>query len=64
MALGVRGHARNLDDGRVELLACGEESALERFQAWLQDGPELARVDSLDCEVVELARLPDDFVVK
>ena len=31
LELGIRGHARNLPDGRVEVLACGEAAALEEF---------------------------------
>jgi acylphosphatase len=50
--LGVRGHARNLPDGRVEVLAAGEPSALAALEAWLRQGPALARVDGL---VVEAA---------
>ena len=34
-ALGLRGYARNLADGRVEVLACGEPAAIEAFVSWL-----------------------------
>jgi acylphosphatase len=30
-ALGISGYARNLPDGRVEVLACGETAALQRL---------------------------------
>ena len=43
-ALQLRGYARNLADGRVEVLAVGSEAALECFAAWLQHGPPAARV--------------------
>ena len=33
--LGISGHARNLPDGRVEVLACGEEPAVSAFVSWL-----------------------------
>jgi acylphosphatase len=36
--LGLRGHARNLDDGRVEVVAEGSRDACERLLAAL-DGP-------------------------
>lgn len=46
--LGISGHARNLADGRVEVLACGERAALDRFIERLQQGPEWSRVEPLD----------------
>ena len=48
LALGVRGVARNLDDGRVEVLAAGEAGALDVLAAWLRSGPPQARVDELE----------------
>jgi acylphosphatase len=48
--LGLGGYARNLADGRVEVLACGPREAVTRLRAWLLQGPPLARVDALDCE--------------
>lgn len=49
-ALGLRGHARNLADGRVEVLAAGPEESIEMLARWLADGPPLARVDSVERE--------------
>lgn len=51
-ALGITGYARNLADGRVEVLACGDASALERLQAWLWQGPPAAEVIDVRCESV------------
>ncbi|CNF39684.1 acylphosphatase [Yersinia rohdei] len=46
--LGVTGYARNCDDGSVEVVACGEELAVERLMAWIkQGGPRGARVERL-----------------
>jgi acylphosphatase len=36
--LGVTGHARNLPDGRVEVLACGTPEVVEALCAWLWAG--------------------------
>ena len=47
VALGLRGHARNLGSGDVEVLAIGEAAAIERLAAWLQHGPPTARVDEV-----------------
>ncbi|WBA80172.1 acylphosphatase [Endozoicomonas sp. GU-1] len=42
--LGIGGWARNLPDGRVEVLMCGSEEAVARLEEWLHKGPPLARV--------------------
>lgn len=42
--LGLRGYVRNLPDGRVEVVACGEVEALDCLCAWLRDGPPHAAV--------------------
>ena len=48
LALGLRGHARNLDDGRVEVVAAGDAGAIETLAAWLRQGPPMARVDRVE----------------
>lgn len=53
--LDLDGHARNLDDGRVEVLASGTSEALAALEEWLRVGPPAARVDG-----VEIRTLPDD----
>ena len=50
LQLGLSGHARNLPDGRVEVLACGDEKALAGLRGWLRRGPPYARVDGLECQ--------------
>lgn len=51
--LGVTGWVRNNPDGRVEGSATGRPEDLEAFQAWLRQGPKLAKVEKLDVEEVE-----------
>ena len=58
VALGLRGYARNLPDGRVEVLAAGEEAAIARLESWLHRGTPMARVDAVErveCEIEESA---------
>ncbi len=43
-AAGVAGWARNLDDGRVEVVLEGGAEAVERVVAWCRTGPALAVV--------------------
>ncbi|ELY4511636.1 acylphosphatase [Cronobacter dublinensis] len=46
--LGVTGYARNLDDGSVEVLACGEAEQAEKLIAWLKaGGPRSAHVEKV-----------------
>lgn len=51
--LGVTGWARNLADGRVEAVACGEAAALDAFARWLAHGPPHARVTDVVAREVE-----------
>ncbi len=49
-ALGLTGHAVNLDDGRVEVVACGDDAAIEALHRWLHRGPPSARVRAVERE--------------
>ncbi len=42
--LGVRGVARNLPDGSVEVIADGTPEAVQNLREWLHSGPPGARV--------------------
>jgi acylphosphatase len=49
--LGLAGYARNLADGRVEVVATGSElPALARLEELLRAGPAHARVDSVEAQ--------------
>lgn len=64
-ALGVTGHARNLADGRVEVLACGPLTAVDQLCEWLWEGPPTARVTGVTVEEVrpeEIGATPRVFV--
>ena len=55
--LGLSGYARNLADGRVEVLAQGEAPNIDAFAEWLHRGPPLARVDSVQREPADIVEL-------
>lgn len=58
LRLGLTGYARNLPDGRVEVMAVGEAAALEVLAQWLWQGPPAAEVR--DVRVVELEMDADE----
>ena len=53
LKLGLRGYAKNLADGRVEVLAEGEAPAIDALERWLHVGPPMASVASVErCDAV------------
>jgi acylphosphatase len=62
--LGCRGYARNLPDGRVEVLAVGEPAAVHALIEWLRQGPPAAHVTDVNCTELalgEVGELPGGF---
>ncbi len=45
--LALRGYARNLSDGSVEVEIHGTGTAVEVLRQWLHRGPPMARVESV-----------------
>lgn len=50
--LGLTGWVRNVPDGRVEVLACGERDKVMLLAEWLKTGPKRAKVS--ECSYEEL----------
>jgi acylphosphatase len=48
LRLGIRGHAENLPDGSVEIVAEGEPNAVELLGRWLRQGPPRAGVTNVE----------------
>lgn len=66
--LGLSGHAKNLPDGSVEVVAVGPTDAVEALAAWLQQGPPMAKVmavhrSDIDAGAESGASEADDFSV-
>ncbi|HHJ14949.1 MAG TPA: acylphosphatase [Gammaproteobacteria bacterium] len=59
--LGITGHAINLADGSVEVVAYGPPAALAALRDWLWQGPPAARVSRLVCEDWQAQPEPEDF---
>ncbi|SFD19080.1 acylphosphatase [Thiohalospira halophila DSM 15071] len=59
--LGLTGHARNRDDGSVEVLICGPEAARDEMISWLWKGPAAAQVEDVRCELREADPAPAHF---
>ncbi|AIF49133.1 acylphosphatase [Dyella japonica] len=56
LALGLTGYAKNLADGRVEVVAAGSPISIDALERWLWQGPSAARVDQV---VREACDMPD-----
>ena len=54
-SLGITGHAINLSNGDVEVLACGDPASLDKLAAYLKEGPTMANVTNVSVEDIEFA---------
>lgn len=59
--LGITGYAKNMEDGSVQVLACGEATSLDRLAEWLKQGPPMAQVERLEW-IRSSHQCPDSFV--
>jgi len=60
--LNINGHAINLSDGRVEVLACGEVQQIDELVDWLNAGPQYAQVTQVEVEVTKTEN-PASFTI-
>lgn len=60
-SLQVTGHAKNLDNGSVEVIACGAAANVAALIEWLWEGPRMARVDAVEVEDIDV-EAPKNFV--
>jgi acylphosphatase len=64
LELQIGGYARNLPDGRVEVLACGTEAAVEEFVKRLWAGSSASKVTAVEVAhaTIEPADVPAGFL--
>ncbi len=62
--LGVSGWVKNLDDGRVEVVAEGDENKLESLIDFCHKGPLMAKVNNVEVSEEEPTGEFDDFNVE
>jgi len=62
--LALTGHARNLLDGSVEVVAYGDPQALDQLEVWLHRGPERAAVNELYREDIGAHDAPETFLTR
>jgi acylphosphatase len=54
-ALGLTGHAINLANGDVEVIACGTNAAIAELTKWLKHGPVMANVTNLSIATTDIS---------
>jgi len=57
--LGINGWVKNLNDGRVEIMAEGESSLIEKLISWCKVGPPGSQIDRID---INFLIFRDEFV--
>jgi len=61
--LGITGFVQNLTDGRVRIIACGDEEDLETLYQWCRTGPPRAKVEGITKATIPVQVFPT-FTVK
>jgi acylphosphatase len=62
-ALELKGTVRNLSDGKVEVVVQGNDLQLGELEAFLNQGPVLAKVTQVNKEEIQLKEPFSDFRV-
>lgn len=55
--LQLTGYAKNLTDGRVEVVVCGSETGVDKLCEWLWMGSEYSSVSNVDCQKINFTEL-------
>ena len=60
--IGLNGWVKNLNDGSVESLACGDAKQIEEYRRWLNQGPKFANVTTVE-ELVVTCSVQSSFEI-
>ena len=60
--LNLTGWVKNLEDGRVQIWAQGEEDNLKKLKEWTHSGPDRANVEHVKVETREAGDY-SDFII-
>ena len=64
LELGLTGFAKNLIDGKVEIVIEGEKEKVKEFIEWTNNGPGLARVNNVEMAEEEYIGEFEGFVAR
>jgi acylphosphatase len=62
--LGIMGYAKNLKDGTVEIIAEGDEKALEHYKKQLWKGPTMAFVKNVEQSATDITEEFEGFDIR
>lgn len=63
-SLGLKGYARNMPDGTVEVVAEGNENKIKELVEFCKKGPESAEVSKIDIEFEKASNEFEGFEVR
>ena len=63
-SLGLKGYARNMPDGSVEIVAEGPEQKVKELIEFCKNGPGAARVDKVDVHIEEASKEFEGFEIR
>ena len=62
--LNIKGYAKNLMNGKVKVIASGEDNALNIFIDMLKEGPPMARIDNIRTSEIIIGEEFSGFSIK
>ena len=62
--LGLKGYARNLEDGSVQIIVSGVDEKIDMLLEWINRSPEESRVDDIELKVFEIDKVFKTFSIR
>ncbi|MCK4694232.1 MAG: acylphosphatase [Candidatus Cloacimonetes bacterium] len=60
----INGYVKNLYDGRVKILATGDDTALKEFRNELENGPFMSYTSNIDITDIQLTKRYESFSIE